>query len=180
MFRKTITFENFLGATVTQDFYFHISKVELMDLQLDNLQEKLAKMLAEQNPVDMFRQLKDLILLAVGRRSEDGNSFVKTEQIRQEFANSPAFDELLMELAQNPNNIQEFFVQIMPSKMRGELEQAAKKATETTVSDPFAEKEDNRPAWEKEHRDPRPDEVKTMTPEQLQAAFRKKLGITSE
>ena len=34
MLKKTVTYENYLGVTVTKDFYFNLNKAELTKMQM--------------------------------------------------------------------------------------------------------------------------------------------------
>ena len=36
MLKKTITYEDFNGETVSEDFFFHLSKAELVELELSH------------------------------------------------------------------------------------------------------------------------------------------------
>ena len=36
MLKKTITYEDFNGETVSEDFFFHLSKAELVELEMSH------------------------------------------------------------------------------------------------------------------------------------------------
>lgn len=171
MFKKTITFEDFNGEKQTQDFYFHLSKAEILPLisEAEGMKSRLEKIIASKDGRAIIAELRYFIELSCGIRSEDGKRFLKTPEAKSELLDSPAFDELLMELATDAGASVDFFGQLLPEKMQKEMLEAAKKTAE--APDPFAEAEDKRPAWVREHRQPTPAELQSMTKEELSAAF---------
>ena len=51
MLKKTITYQNFAGETVTEDFYFNLTKAELLQLEMampNGLAAHIDKLVAEQ------------------------------------------------------------------------------------------------------------------------------------
>jgi type I restriction-modification system DNA methylase subunit len=64
---------------------------------------------------------KELILMAYGVKSEDGRRFIKTDQLREEFSQTEAFNVLFMELATNDDAAVIFMDGILPRDMRGSI-----------------------------------------------------------
>jgi hypothetical protein len=178
MFKKTITFEDFEGNQQSQDFYFHISKSEFMELATngDDMKKRIERMIATSDITAILNELRAFIKMSVGIRSEDGVRFLKTPEAQSYLLDSPAYDELLMELATNADASAAFINQLVSEKMQKEMRDQLQK--QKNVPDPFAEKEDDRPDWVREHRHPTDAEVREMTKEQLAAAFRTKIGRT--
>lgn len=171
MFKKTITFEDFNGVKQTQDFYFHLSKGELVAMAAnDSIQKRLKRITEAQDGGAILEEFRQLIRLAVGVRSEDGARFIKDDLAKSQLLDSPAFDEMLMELATNTNASVEFVQQLIPEKLQREMADQLKIDT-TATPDPFAQTTDNRPAYQKEHRKPTTHELHAMTKEQLTEAF---------
>jgi len=171
MFKKTIAFKDFNDVQQTQDFYFHLSKAELLGMAADGkaMMERIQRLIDSNDGRAIIAEFREIIKDAAGVRSEDGSRFIKTEEAKSVLMDSPAFDELLMELATNADAAAEFVRQLIPQSMQDEM---LKKLKKDGAPDPFAEKEDNRPAWMKEHRNPTDEEVKNMSREELQLAFR--------
>jgi len=179
MFKKTITFEDFEGEQQSQDFYFHISKAEFMELAFsgDDMKKRIERIIAAQDGKAILNELRDFIKLSVGMRSEDGTRFLKTPEAQSYLLDSPAYDELLMELATDAKASAAFINQLVPEKMQKEMkEQLAKQTGNSKAPDPFAEKKDERPAWEREHRHPTDAELQAMDKAELARAFKAKLG----
>jgi hypothetical protein len=179
MFKKTITYEDFNGETQTKDFYFHMSKAELLDLAADGdaMTERLKRIIADNNGKAILREFRVLIMTSCGIRSEDGNRFLKTPEAQSELLDSPAFDALLMELCTKADASADFVRQLIPEKMQKEMqEQLAKAPKNVETVDPFKDTmslhEDPRPTWLKEGRNPTEKELMDMGPEELRMAFR--------
>jgi len=174
MIKKTLTYENFNGVTVTKDFYFHLSKADMIELAIDGLfEETMKKAIAEEDKLTLFKMFRKLIHLSVGVRSEDGESFAKPEMFQEAFVTSPAFDQLIEHLFSDTEKAAEFVSGLLPAgaqeAAKKELEK--QKESEAKVVDPFQEK----PIWEQEDREPTETEVRTMTREQLINATRRRL-----
>jgi hypothetical protein len=92
--------------------------------------------------------------------------------------NSPAYDELIVQLVTDTKASSEFMEKLMPEKMQKELREELLKLRETPSPDPFKEttladsaKEDDRPLWMKEDRHPTNAEMISMSREELVQAF---------
>ena len=68
---------------------------------------------------------KDLVLRAYGVKSDDGRRFIKSEELKNDFAQTEAYSILFMELATDSDKAAEFVNGIVPSDMA----EAAKEAT---------------------------------------------------
>lgn len=124
MLKKTITYENFNGETVTEDHFFHLSKADLIELELSadgGMEARLTKIVASGNNREIFGEFKKLLLLAYGTRSEDGKRFVKTQELRDKFVSSEAFSALLMELLQDGDAASEFVNGMIPHGLSAEI-----------------------------------------------------------
>lgn len=148
MLKKEITFEGFDGQKITETHYFHISKADLIELQLSKkggFEEWLKRVVEAEDGPTLIRELKDIILMAYGKRSEDGTRFLKSDEIRAEFANSEAFSELFSEVALDADKASEFVNGVMPkslvdetSKQMSVFDKDEPQPAETAVSSPPA------------------------------------------
>ena len=140
MLKKSITYTDFNGDETTEDFYFHMSKAELVELELSyrgGLTEQLKKILDAEDGKAIISEFKKIILGAYGQRSPDGKRFVKTQAIRDEFESTEAYSTLFMELVTDAERAAEFIQGIIPSDL---AEEAAKVAGPVAVPDPEPEK----------------------------------------
>lgn len=118
MLKKTIKYEDFNGSEVSEDFFFHLSKAELVEMEVSHeggLSESLQKIIADEDGKGIIAEFKNIILGAYGKRSEDGKRFVKNSAIREEFESSEAYSALFMELVTNAESAIEFVNGIVPS-----------------------------------------------------------------
>lgn len=120
MLKKTITYTDYNDNERTEDFYFNISKAELTEMELSTvggLTELIEKIVNTQDGPKLVKIFKDLVLNAYGEKSADGKRFVKTEEIRNAFAQTEAYSELFMELATDANAASAFINGIMPKDL---------------------------------------------------------------
>lgn len=172
MIKHTLTYENFNGQTVTKDFYFHLSKADIIELAIDGLfEETMKKAVAEEDKLTLFRMFRKLIFLAVGVRSEDGESFAKPEMFREAFVTSPAFDGLIEYLFSDAEKAAQFIAGLLPAGSQ----EAAKKELEKRQQSDAKDSSSDEPAWIKENRLPTTEEFRAATPEQKQLAFLRKV-----
>lgn len=118
MIKKTLTFENHDGKTVTKTYHFHMNKAELAEMQLSakgGLAEELRAILATGDGGLIMSTFKGLMMQTVGKRSEDGELFRKTQDIRDEFEFSGAYSAMFMEMIADTNLALEFIKGIMPA-----------------------------------------------------------------
>jgi hypothetical protein len=118
MLKKTITYDDYNGNSITEDFYFNLTKAELIELELSE-KDGLAKMMQEivdsQDGKRIVDTFKRIILLAYGKKSEDGRRFLKSEELRTEFSQTEAYSDLFMELATDAASAAAFVTAIVPS-----------------------------------------------------------------
>ena len=73
---------------------------------------------------DLF---EDFVLGAYGEKSADGESFVKSDEIREKFKNHPAYDALFMELiAGGDKAMADFFNAVIPNDISSKITEADK------------------------------------------------------
>lgn len=126
MLKKTITYTNFNDEEVSEDFFFHLSKAELVELEMSQkggLSAALERIIAAEDNQSIIAEFKNIILSAYGKRSDDGKRFIKNQELRDEFTSSEAYSELFMELVTNTDAASEFINGVIPQDM---VEEAAK------------------------------------------------------
>lgn len=177
MLKKTITYKDLDGNPVTEDFYFHMSKVEVTEMMftVGSLQNRLKKIIASGDGGAIMAEFRKIIRDSYGRRSEDNRSFEKSEAISQAFLGSGAFDELFFELCTDPAAASDFINGILPPDMLKEMQSRMKAMPSTAGTISIDAEEDDRPAWIKENREPTTKEVMAMSPDELRMAFQRKV-----
>lgn len=117
MYKKPITFTNLDGEKVTETHYFHLTEAEVIEAEYDldgGLYAYIQRIIDAQSEREIIAIYKKLLLMAYGKRSEDGKRFIKSDDICLEFTQSPAYSALFMELATDHKAAADFTNGIMP------------------------------------------------------------------
>ena len=118
MLKKTITYTDYNGVERTEDFYFNLSKAEIMDMEMGiegGMVEMINKIIAAKDAPAIIKTFKKLILKAYGEKSADGKRFVKSEELSAAFSQTEAYSDLYMELATNADEAAKFVNGIVPA-----------------------------------------------------------------
>lgn len=132
MLKKTIAYTDFNGDDVVEEHYFHLSKAELIELEMSHkggLSESLKEIVASEDGKAIIAEFKNIILLSYGQRSEDGRHFIKNQTLRDEFESSEAYSTLFVELVTDAEAAATFISGVIPRDM---AEEAAKLASQTS------------------------------------------------
>lgn len=124
MLKKSITYEDFNGNSVTEDHYFHLSKADLIEMEMSQkggMHEYLQQIVASEDGRAIIQTFKELILSAYGKKSDDGRRFLKTPQLREEFQSSEAYSALFMELCTDAGAAAEFVNGVVPAGLDEEV-----------------------------------------------------------
>lgn len=123
MLKKTIKYTDFNGVERSEDFYFNLTKAEIMEMEMGTtggLSEMINKVIAAKDVPTIIKMFKDLVLKAYGVKSDDGRRFIKNDAIRDEFAQTEAYSELFMELATDSDKAAAFVNGIVPAEVAAE------------------------------------------------------------
>ena len=115
MLKKTITYTDYNGFKRTEDFYFNLSKAEIMEMELSTtggFGDMIQKIVAAQDTPGIIKIFKDVILKA---------RFIKSDEIREAFSQTEAYSELFMELSTNDVAAADFVNGIVPGDMVDEI-----------------------------------------------------------
>lgn len=122
MIKKSITYDDYNGNTVTEEFYFNFTKLEVAEkeLELGGLKETLDRIVASESTKEAYALFKDILLSSYGVKHPDGRRFIKTAALTEEFSQTPALAELIFEFLENPEMAGAFIESVLPSKMVAE------------------------------------------------------------
>lgn len=173
MFKKTITFTDFNGHTQTKDFYFHLSKPQLLRMAAEEGENsataRFQRIIESKDRRQILQIMEEFVSMACGMRSEDGSQFLQTEEAKNNLLQSPAYEEFLVELCTSATAAVEFFQELMPNKLLEELQKRVEIERSTEVQLPA--NADSWPAWRKESRIPTPTELIGASTEDIAAAM---------
>jgi hypothetical protein len=120
MLKKTITYTDFNGAERTEDFYFNLSKAEVIEMELSTtggLVQLIEKIIAAQDTKELVNLFKDLILRSYGEKSADGRQFIKVkdgQKVCEAFSQTEAYSQLFVQLATDSKFAVDFVNAIIP------------------------------------------------------------------
>jgi hypothetical protein len=141
LLRRNITYENpFTEKEVTEEHYFHISKADLVEMELEEhgttytkdgeeltgMRAKLQSIVDAEDGKAIMAEFKDIIRRSYGRK--EGERFVKRAEYWDDFAASEAFSQLLFELCTDPGAAAEFVNGVVPGNLDQIAEEARKQA----------------------------------------------------
>ncbi len=120
MLKKTIAYTDYDGNAREESFYFNLTKSELTEMQMSatgGLDQMIQKIVEAQDGGRIIAVFKELILKAYGEKSPDGRRFVKSKELSEAFAQTPAYDQLFMELATDADKASDFVKGIIPADL---------------------------------------------------------------
>ena len=126
MLKETITYIDFNDLERTEDFYFNLTRTELIRMEMSkngSLTGLLTKITKANDMPDIFEAMETLILKAYGEKSVDGRYFNKSEEISKNLMNSPAYDKLFEKLTTDATYAYKFLMGLLPKDL---AEQAKK------------------------------------------------------
>jgi hypothetical protein len=118
MLKKTITYNDYNEVERTEDFYFNLTKAEIMEMEMGTaggMAEMIQRIVQAQDSPSIINIFKKIILKAYGEKSADGRRFMKSDEISEGFAQTEAYSILFMELATNADAASAFINGIIPS-----------------------------------------------------------------
>lgn len=133
MLKKTISYTDFNGDPAEEDYFFHLSKAELVELEMSQeggMSEWMQKIIVAQDNKSLIAEFKNIILSSYGQRSPDGRRFIKSQDLRNEFESTEAYSTLFMGLVTDTDSAVEFINGVIPQDMAQEVAKVA----ETTTS----------------------------------------------
>lgn len=135
MLKKTIKYTDYNGVDREEDFYFNLSKAEIMEMEIGTTGgyvEMLQRIVQTQDGPSLMKIFKELIMRAYGRKSADGKRFEKSKELSEEFVQTEAYSNLFMELITGGTDaVSQFVIGIMPGELQ---EQAKKEATKQAIA----------------------------------------------
>lgn len=133
MIKMNVSAETFDGDMVTETLWFHMNKVDLIELQqsepggfTDTLQAFMSRKPEDWTMKDKFKLFdffRTMVDKAYGERSSDGKRFRKSPEILANFKDSIFYDEFVLSLLEDEEKSIKFFNGVMPKTL---IEQAKK------------------------------------------------------
>lgn len=118
MLKRTITYTDYNGVQRTEDFFFNLTKAEIMEMELGTtggMADMISKIVAAQDTPSIIKIFKEILLKSFGEKSADGKRFIKTKELTDAFSQTEAYSMLFMELATDSDAAAKFVNGIIPS-----------------------------------------------------------------
>lgn len=135
MLKYDVKYVDYNNEKVEKTFYFNINKLELMKLQVSvdgGLDTKLTKMITANDYAEILKFFTEIVKLAYGEKSDDGQTFVKSEKLSGAFVQSAAFEQMCNDFffsdeKTGTDKVVNFINGIIPQDMRKKAEAATRK-----------------------------------------------------
>lgn len=128
MLKLTETYRDYNDVERTEDFYFNLTKAELMEMEMTTtggLAEMIQRIVDAKDAPAIIKVFKELILKAYGQKSADGKRFIKSEELSDAFAQTEAYSNIFMRLATNSDAAAAFVNGIIPADLEKNVGTAA-------------------------------------------------------
>lgn len=141
MLSRTFTCNGFDGSKFDVTFDFHLRESEVTKINMGTfvgLDVLMKRLFDTKNGEEIVKIMDKIIMTSVGRESLDHHAFIKNDEIRNEFTQTDAYDQLFMELTTDMDKLSAFIRDILPAKMRDKiLEANAERAAAEQASAPL-------------------------------------------
>lgn len=132
MLKHTLKYKDFNGKEEVGDFYFNLSKSELVEHTGgeeggEDLETIIRRITKTSNMGALLREFRKIVLKSIGKRSADGSRFVKSQEIASDFVDSNAYEALFEELVLDDptgGKLADFIIGILPSEMRPMIQES--------------------------------------------------------
>lgn len=129
MIKKEVTYTDFNGTKRTEEHFFHLSKPEMMELQLSEeggMYEKIQRIINSNDNKEIYAIYKQFVLASYGKKTADGKGFVKFDPVDEhkyanEFVQTEAFNELFIQLLANADEFAKFLTGILPADLQEQV-----------------------------------------------------------
>lgn len=164
MLKKSITYVNFNDEEVTEDFYFNLSKAELVKMEVSRdggLKDHLERIVATNNGKEIIAEMEKIVQAAYGVKSPDGKKFIKTPELWEEFKSSEAYSVFFMELVTQADTAAEFINSVIPRDLQEQVSKAQMEIGAETNTTDEPTPDNPKKLTESDVREMDPDELKS-------------------
>lgn len=131
MLKKVLTYTDFDGEERTEEFYFNLTKAELVKMRYSaagGMERRLQRIVNEKDPHKIIEVIEDFIKASYGVKSDDGKRFVKSEKLFEDFKSTEAYSDLLIQLMTDEGAAAAFVNGIVPPDVaKAAAEESAKR-----------------------------------------------------
>lgn len=121
MLKKKITYTDYDGNERTEEFYFNLSKSEMIKLETTTpggYVALLQRIIDSKDNIALMKEFENLIKISYGVKSDDGKRFIKNDAVYEEFKESAAYDQMFIDFFTDPDAASDFAKGIMPADLK--------------------------------------------------------------
>lgn len=127
MYKRTVTYTDYMDNERKEDFYFHLNKAEIIQWLICNggvtLDQQLQRLYETSRGKDIMDIFEDLLRRSYGKKSVDGRRFDKSDELWEDFRATEAYSIIFTELVTDAKKAAAFLNSIVPKSMAGEINQ---------------------------------------------------------
>jgi len=115
---EPITYTDYDGNVRTERFYFNISAAEIAKWEIatpGGLEQKFTIITERQDPKEILEAFDELLKKSYGKKSDDGRTFVKNDDLWNEFVATEAYSTLILKFFTDSDYAVKFFQQVFPA-----------------------------------------------------------------
>lgn len=134
MLKKLIKYTDYDGRERSENFYFNLSKAELMEMELGvdgGMQQMIQLIIDKQDIPKIMAAFKRIILKAYGEKSADGRRFIKSDALSEAFSQTEAYSNLYIELVTDAEVAAAFINGIIPEEVSSAVLERRKREEES-------------------------------------------------
>lgn len=124
MIKKTIKYTDFNGDKREEDFYFNLTKDEIIQFGVKfpgGIEYQIEQLVKTENAREVYDIFRTLVLESYGEKSPDGKRFVKSDEMATAFEQTNAFSELILDLIDDSNYAAKFIEGLIPRDLLEEV-----------------------------------------------------------
>lgn len=117
VYRETIQYRDLDGNKVEDLFEFSLNSAEIAEMEVSikgGLKNHLEKVVREDDRGEIVKAFKDILRGAIGRRSDNGKMFLKTEEVRNAFMYSGAYEVMFFRMLSDAEYASNFINETFP------------------------------------------------------------------
>lgn len=121
MRKEVITYTDFNGEERTENFYFNLTEAELLEMDMTTvggMREMLSRIIQEKDNSRIIKEMKHIIALSYGKKSDDGRRIIKNDAILDDFRETNAYSQLFMKLATDGDYAAKFINDVIPETVK--------------------------------------------------------------
>ena len=99
MLKETIEYTDYNGVVRKEDFRFNLTQAEVVEMEMreeGGMVAMIQRIVDAKDNKAIMKTFKDLVLKAYGVTSADGRRFIKSDELREEFSQTEAYNILFM------------------------------------------------------------------------------------